>query len=87
MQEMAQQVGLLWQEFMDLFSGILFQCPSDSFPIEILNPNERGRCVHFGMGAYPVSATYDPGNTVISHSCDHRGLTPVYQSVFPEREN
>lgn len=71
---------------MDLFSRALVQYPLDSFPIDILNPNERGCWAHFGIGTYPC-VSYDSGNTVILYRCDHQGPTPVYQGIFPEKEN
>lgn len=53
---------------MDLFLRDVGAVSSDSFPIEISNPL-RG-CVGFIL-AYPLSVSYDPGNTVILHRCDH----------------
>lgn len=33
-----------------------------------------------------MSVTYDPGNRVILHRCDHQGPTLVYQGVCQSRE-
>lgn len=52
-QEIVQRLGPQYQEFMDVFSRTLVQCPSHCFPIDILDSDERGHWVHFGIGAYP----------------------------------
>lgn len=82
-QEIAQWLGPQCQEFMNLYSRTFVQCPLNSFPTEILNSNERG--CSFWLRCLFLSVSYDPGNVVILRRCNHQGLTPVCQGVFPEK--
>lgn len=68
---------------MDLFLRDVGAVSSDSFPIEISNPM-RG-CVGFIL-AYLLSVSYDPGNTVILHRCDHQGDHPCVSGHISKEE-
>ena len=85
-QEITQRLTPWQQEFMDLFSRTLaVQCPSDSFPTEILNPHERGLLGSFWHRYLPLCQSVTTQE--IGHIAQMwpPGTHPCYKGVFPEK--
>ena len=65
------------QQVVDLSPRTLVvQCPSDSFPTEILNPCARELTGLILAEVLPVPASYEPGNRVLLHRSDRQAPTP-----------
>lgn len=76
------------QQVVDLSPRTLVvQCPSDSFLTEILNPCAR-ELTGFILAEVPtpVPASYEPGNRVLLHRCDHQVPTPGVREYSQKRE-